>query len=755
MDRYIGKLLDNRYEILEKIGSGGMADVYKARCHRLNRLVAIKILKEDLSQDAEFRRRFHAESQAVAMLSHPNIVSVYDVSHSDNIDYIVMELIEGITLKQYMEQKGMLNWREALHFATQICKALEHAHSRGIIHRDIKPHNIMILKDGSVKVADFGIARVSSAQNTLTREALGSVHYISPEQARGAQVDCRADLYALGVVMYEMLTGRPPYDGDTPVSVAIQHINGHPTMPREINPSIPVGLEQITMHAMCADLASRYPSATRMLHDLEEFRKEPNIVFDFSAEADSIDVQRLLNDPNYMPQNFGRTNAVKKPLAEAVAKKKQEEQDRRAAQDASRRGSRIAVIAGIVCIALAVLVICYFLYNYFFSGLFSKTEEKPVPNFVGMMADSIRQEDYPEFTISIDRYVVSEKYEAGVVVDQSPEADRQAKVGSTIKLTVSSGANEIQMPPLVNLTRQNAEQTLSALGLNLNIQIDERKNDIYTEGYVIETEPASGTPLTEGQTVTLIVSLGPDVELVEVPTLVGEDVDEALKMIAKAGLQNGSIRNDESDLPKGTVTFQSVEGGQMVKKDTVINLRVSKGPEEAATPVVTNLTQDQAVLQGDEVTLSISAYASDDGTLRYAWYRSEDGIYDNAALVSRSKEGNTTCKVDTAEPGTYYYYCIVENSLGDDTKTTKSNMIEIVVQEKAVEKTIEVVMPNTNGLYEVTVYVDGSLQYGPTSVSITDNTAVILEVTVKGKGTLPVDVYLDGEIYDSQLISFG
>ena len=755
MDRYIGKLLDNRYEILEKIGSGGMADVYKARCHRLNRLVAIKILKEDLSQDAEFRRRFHAESQAVAMLSHPNIVSVYDVSHSDNIDYIVMELIEGITLKQYMEQKGTLNWREALHFATQICKALEHAHSRGIIHRDIKPHNIMILKDGSVKVADFGIARVSSAQNTLTREALGSVHYISPEQARGAQVDCRADLYALGVVMYEMLTGRPPYDGDTPVSVAIQHINGHPTMPREINPSIPVGLEQITMHAMCADLASRYPSATRMLHDLEEFRKEPNIVFDFSAEADSIDVQRLLNDPNYMPQNLGRTNAVKKPLAEAVAKKKQEEQDRRAAQDASRRGSRIAVIAGIVCIALAVLVICYFLYNYFFSGLFSKTEEKPVPNFVGMTADSIRQEDYPDFTISIDRYVVSEKYEAGVVVDQSPEADRQAKVGSTIKLTVSSGANEIQMPPLVNLTRQNAEQTLSALGLNLNIQIDERKNDIYTEGYVIETDPASGTPLTEGQTVTLIVSLGPDVELVEVPTLVGEDVDEALKMIAKAGLQNGSIRNDESDLPKGTVTFQSVEGGQMVKKDTVINLRVSKGPEEAATPVVTNLTQDQAVLQGDQVTLSISAYASDDGTLRYAWYRSEDGIYDNAALVSRSKEGNTTCKVDTAEPGTYYYYCIVENSLGDDTKTTKSNMIEIVVQEKAVEKTIEVVMPNTNGLYEVTVYVDGSLQYGPTSVSITDNTAVILEVTVKGKGTLPVDVYLDGEIYDSQLVSFG
>ena len=754
MDRYIGKLLDNRYEILEKIGSGGMADVYKARCHRLNRLVAIKILKEDLSQDAEFRRRFHAESQAVAMLSHPNIVSVYDVSRSDNIDYIVMELIEGITLKQYMEQKGTLNWREALHFSTQICKALEHAHSRGIVHRDIKPHNIMILKDGSVKVADFGIARVSSAQNTLTREALGSVHYISPEQAKGAQVDCRADLYSLGVVMYEMLTGRPPYDGDTPVSVAIQHINGHPTMPRELNPSIPLGLEQITMHAMTAELSHRYPSATRMLHDLEEFRKEPNIVFDFTAEADSIDVQRLLNDPDYMPKTLGRTNAVKGALADAVAKKKQLEQDKKAQQDASRRGSRIAVIAGVVCIALAVIVICYFLYNYFFSGLFGKTEETAVPRLIGLTADQIRAEDYPDFVIQIDGYVESSQYAAGVVVDQSPLPEKQAKVGSTIKLTVSAGVSETKMPPLVNLTRQNAEQQLNALGLNLNIQIEERKDDIYTEGYVIQTDPVSDTPLTSGQTVTLVVSLGPDIELTEVPTLVGEDVDKALQMIADAGLQNGSIRSDDSDLPAGTVTFQSIDGGQMVKKDTVINLRVSKGPEEAATPVVTNLTQDQAVLQDESVTLSISAYASDDGTLRYAWYLSADGGYENAALVSRSREGNTTCAADTSVPGTYYYFCVVENSLGDDTKTTKSNMIEVVVQEKTVEKTIEINLPSKNGLYEITVYVDGVLQYGPASVSITDDRSVIVEVTVRGKGTLPVDVYLDGAIYDSQLILF-
>ena len=491
-----------------------------------------------------------------------------------------------------------------------------------------------------------------------------------------------------------------------------------------------------------------------MLHDLEEFRKEPNIVFDFTAEADSIDVQRLLNDPDYMPKTLGRTNAVKGALADAVAKKKQQEQNKKAQQDASRRGSRVAVIAGIVCIALAVIVICYFLYNYFFSGLFGRTEETAVPRLIGLNAEQIRAEDYPDFVIQIDGYVESSQYEAGVVVDQSPLPEKQAKVGSTIKLTVSSGVSETKMPPLVNLTRQNAEQQLNALGLNLNIQIEERKDDIYTEGYVIQTDPASGSALTSGQTVTLTVSLGPDVELIEVPTLVGEDVDKALQMIADAGLQNGSIRSDDSDLPAGTVTFQSIDGGQMVKKDTVINLRVSKGPQEAAIPVVTNLTQDQAVLQDESVTLSISAYSTDDGTLRYAWYMSTNGSYENAALVSRSREGNTTCEADTSVPGTYYYFCVVENSLGDDTKTTKSNMIEVVVQEKTVEKTIEINLPNKSGLYEITVYVDGVLQYGPTSVSITDDRSMIVEVTVRGKGTLPVDVYLDGAIYDSQLILF-
>ena len=293
MDQYIGKMLDNRYEILERIGTGGMAVVYKAKCHRLNRLVALKILKSDLAQDEDFRRRFNAESQAVAQLSHPNIVSVYDVSRGGDTEYIVMELIDGITLKQYMEKRGQLNWRESLHFITQIMRGLSHAHSRGIVHRDIKPQNVMVLRDGSVKVADFGIACLENSAQTLTQEALGSVHYISPEQARGERTDARSDIYSSGVVMYEMLTGRLPFEGDSAVSVAIQHLSAVPLAPRELNSEIPSQLELICMKAMSPDLNRRYASADAMIADLEDFRKNPNISLDFT-----------MMDLRHIPQQF-------------------------------------------------------------------------------------------------------------------------------------------------------------------------------------------------------------------------------------------------------------------------------------------------------------------------------------------------------------------------------------------------------------------------------------------------------------------
>ncbi len=291
MDPYLGRKLDNRYEILERIGSGGMAIVYKAKDNRLNRLVAVKILRGDLEQDEDFRRRFNAESQAVAQLSSPHIVSIYDVSKGGDTEYIVMELIDGITLKQYMDHRGRLNWREASHFITQIMRGLAHAHSKGIVHRDIKPQNIMVLRDGGIKVADFGIAVLENSAQTLTQQALGSVHYISPEQARGERTDARSDIYSAGIVLYEMLTGKLPFEGDSPVSVAIQHLSATPPAPREINPEIPVQMELICMKAMAPDLNLRYQSAEEVIQDLEAFRKDPFVRLDFEL---SDDIERYI-----------------------------------------------------------------------------------------------------------------------------------------------------------------------------------------------------------------------------------------------------------------------------------------------------------------------------------------------------------------------------------------------------------------------------------------------------------------------------
>ncbi len=563
MENYIGRLLDNRYEILEAIGTGGMAVVYKARCHRLNRLVAIKILKDDLSHDDEFRRRFHAESQAVAMLSHPNIVNVYDISHSGNVDYIVMELIDGISLKQYMEQKRILSWREVLHFSSQIAKALEHAHSRGIIHRDIKPHNIMVLKDGSVKVADFGIARVSSSQSTLTREALGSVHYISPEQAKGGKIDYRSDLYSLGVVMYEMLTGRPPFDGETPVSVAIQHINAKAINPRVLNSQIPIGLEQITMCAMTADLDKRYENASLMLHDLDEFRKNPNI--------------NLSGNGSVIVAPVSEKKRTTGTVAERAVSEKKE--SARHANTKKRRSNSAALIAGIICIGLAIGGIGYFLHSFFLADLFSDTEEVQVPNFVGKHAESIDFTAYPDFHIYIEEWLPNETVEDGYVISQNPKGDRMAKSGASIALTVSSGPSTDAMRNLVNQTVQNAETILDNLDMDIRIKHTYENHDVIAENCVIRTEPAYGDELKPGQTVTLVVSTGPMVKLYPVPELLGMDEQRAIETLVEHFLKY-NITYINSEEPIGTVIYQSIKQSEEVKAGTTVNLQVSEGPAD-------------------------------------------------------------------------------------------------------------------------------------------------------------------------------
>ena len=391
MDQYIGKMLDNRYEILECIGMGGMAVVYKTRDHRLNRLVAVKILKPELAQDAEFRRRFHDESQAVAMLSHANIVSVYDVSRSDGLDYIVMELVDGLTLKQYMQRRGTpLNWREAQHFITQIMRALSHAHSRGIIHRDIKPHNIMVLRDGSVKVTDFGIAQLASAaQNTMTQEAIGSVHYISPEQARGSHVDCRTDIYSAGVVLYEMLTGRLPFEGDTPMGVAIQHISAIPVPPRSLNPDVPQALEDITMKAMAPDANQRYSSADEMLDDLKEFRKNPDM---------EVSQPEVVDEPTMVVpitrNAAGDTGARRRePIREPDRRERRYREEELDEYDEPPRGgsSVVPAVAAIVVILIFIGGMAFFLYNFMFKGMFEDKKEYQVPSLLGYTLEDLKK----------------------------------------------------------------------------------------------------------------------------------------------------------------------------------------------------------------------------------------------------------------------------------------------------------------------------------------------------------------------------
>ena len=558
MDNYIGRLLDNRYEILEDIGIGGMAVVYKARCHRLNRLVAIKILKDELFRDAEFRRRFHAESQAVAMLSHPNIVNVYDVSHSEDADYIVMELIDGISLKQYMEQKGVLDWRETLHFATQIAKALEHAHSRGIIHRDIKPHNIMILKDGSVKVADFGIARVSSAQSTLTREALGSVHYISPEQAKGSKIDCRSDLYSLGVVMYEMLTGKPPYDGETPVAVAIQHINAQASQPRALNPQVPVGMEQITMRAMCAEMDERYGSAAEMLLDLDEFRKNPSVIFEYDRKPE---------EPTTEIPTIGA--AIVKTVAQKTVR------SHTAVAEKKKRNNLSAVAAGVICILFALGTIGYFLYAFFLADFFASPEDISVPELQGMVYEEIDPDAYPDFEIVVVSQQFHDTVEKGVVISQSPVDGRMVKPGATIELTVSLGKADNSMQNLLNHTEENAITILDNLHLNLKVITRYEESELYV-GTVIRTDPPAGETLVEGQTVILYVSAEPEAKMITLKGFLDKDIEEVEQWINSQGLYY-TTSYVASAKPLGTVLSQNIAAGTSVRQGTSITFQISDG----------------------------------------------------------------------------------------------------------------------------------------------------------------------------------
>ena len=621
MNQYIGQLLDGRYELLEVIGTGGMAVVYKARCHRLNRLVAVKVLKDEFSADEDFLRRFRAEGEAVAMLSHPNIVQVFDVSASEDANYIVMELIDGISLKQYMEVKGILNWKETLHFATQIAKGLEHAHSRGIVHRDIKPHNVMVLKNGSVKVMDFGIAQVMNKSNTLTKEALGSVHYISPEQAKGSFTDSRSDIYSLGVVMFEMMTGRPPYDGDSPVAVAIQHINGGAPRPTSLNPNIPVGMEQIIMKAMALEPKDRYSSATELLSDLEEFRKNPALTFDYHVPVG--DATKIITPISTKPKTTAervaqakggvksngrssQTGAVpvrqtgrvssqtgRNPEALARARKRREEEARR---DAQR--SRTAAIAVVSCSVVAIIAIVVFLAAIFNGFILNEDKGRvEVPYLTGSMYNEDFDSRYPNFTIRLRPQQYDDFYVAGQIMHQEPAGGLMVAKGTELYLTISMGKepNVKLMEDLVGITQDRATSFL--MGQGLKPLVREEASDDYPAGYVVRTDPTAGAELSDGQTVRLFVSTGPSTVTGKMPNLLGVMKERALEFLDQCGFQNVTVTGVYSTEEKGRVVTQSEKAGTTLDVNTHITLEISEGQEieTAVMPDVMKLDSTTAI----------------------------------------------------------------------------------------------------------------------------------------------------------------
>ena len=567
-NKYLGMMLDNRYEIQQVIGKGGMAYVFKARCHLLNRYVAIKMLREDMARDEGFRDNFKKEAQAVAMLSHPNIVSIYDVSRSPETDYIVMELIEGVTLKIYMKTKGVLGDKESVHFATQIAKALSHAHSRGIVHRDIKPQNIMIAMDGAVKVADFGIAHLENAK-AMEDTAVGSVHYISPEQAKGQSVDARSDIYSLGVVMYEMLTGCLPFTGESAEAVALQHVSAVPKGLREINSDVPEELEKITLKAMNADINQRYQSVEELLRDLNEYRL-----------ANTTSISPVKEDDSSEPEE---PEAPRKPIPANVAPlRRSGELSKESYARRRRRASTVSTLLGAGIVLFVALAIFGWLWNYWLRDLFSDPERVTIPNFVGSSYEEIiNNKEFQNIFVFVPVYDVNNDADEGEIIGQSPDSGKSIMLsgeGIEVELTVSTGVQMLKVPDVVNKEYREAVLEVQKVGLTPET-VYELSSDI-TEDYVISTSPEAGDSLPVGSTVYITISMGPDVKTLQMPNVVGLTQNAAINKLESCKLVIGSVNPVSDDLPAGTIIWQSIPAYTTVNEHDKVYLQVSSGPKE-------------------------------------------------------------------------------------------------------------------------------------------------------------------------------
>lgn len=573
MDNYVGKRLDGRYEIQEIVGVGGMSVVYKAYDNVDDRVVAVKILKDEFLTNDDFVRRFKNESKAIALLSHPNIVKVYDVSFGEKLQYIVMEYVDGITLKEYIQKQGAITWNDALFFTTQILKALQHAHDKGIVHRDIKPQNIILLPNGNIKVADFGIARFSRSETrTLTDTAIGSVHYISPEQAKGEFTDEKADIYSVGVVLYEMLAGKVPFEAESAVSVALMQLQNNAKRLTEINPDIPLGLEQICIHAMQKDPKDRYQSATEMLLDVEEVINNPKTVFDYSCFVDKSPT-KYISDTDKITAETPVIN--EKPIEKAV----DSDEDEVEYYDPDHKKKVIsAVLIGIIILVTATVLLIMAITGSF------KTSTNTLDNFVGFSYDELISSNKYDYEFVLEQKKTDE-VEPGIVVDQSPEAGSKVISGSQVKLVVSASMDDINVPNIYNLNDEKAKKALANEGLT-NYKFTTISSETVEEGLVVYTEPKAGTVVSSDTQIVVFVSSGPttkEVVNIEVPDVTGLKQEGARAFLEKMGFKNVNFVTQDDLRPKGVVISQSPAAGSSATADDKIKVVISSGETTTTT----------------------------------------------------------------------------------------------------------------------------------------------------------------------------
>lgn len=564
-----GKMIANRYEIIEEVGKGGMAVVYKAKCLVLNRYVAIKVLRPEFREDTDFISRFKAEAQSAGSLSHPNIVSIYDVGQEGDLDYIVMEYVEGVTLKQYIDAKAVIPWKEAVDYAAQICSGLEHAHKKGIVHKDIKPHNIIITREGTLKITDFGIAKVMSTSTITTGGAagMGSVHYFSPEQARGGYIDAKTDIYSLGVLMYEMVTGRLPFEGDTAVAVAMQHIEKEPASPKAINPDIPQSLENVILRAMSKEQSMRYDTATKMMIDLKKVYLGTPVAFDRQlADGETMKVPKITPPEHVIPDEILETGG-----------KKTKGKKQKSAQD--KKKDRLGILAGMGTGVLLVAILGALFYFFFMAPAGNDVE---LPDFTNLTVEEAQEMvKHTDIKIEVEEEQKHDDIEKGKIISQNPTPNKKIKDNATVKVVVSLGGEGGTMPDLVNRKDSDAQEIIR--GLNLIPNVVSEVSETIPQGYVVRQSPVVGAKYSQGETVTIYVSSGKDEKFVPVPNLLGKSEDEAKAALLDVGLTWGSIATIESSRAKGTVAAQSIQAGVEVKEKTSVDLRISSGPKDTTT----------------------------------------------------------------------------------------------------------------------------------------------------------------------------